>query len=573
MNQLLRDPATAWSAVMIVLLPLVIIGAGEVEERLRQSDSGMRRPVAIARTWVLPLFVVWFVVRAVIGLADNNLVVLVLGSALVVALAATLLTSLKVVVDRLTTGPRPGDRAPIPRLLLVLPRLGVILLSAWLLLSVVWNVDLSAALTALGVTSLVVSFALQDPLSSLASGFLLLSDQPFQPGDWIQFDELEGRVTDVNWRTTRIETRNGDMVVIPNGTLAGANVTNFDQPVHRHRLVVPVQVAYSNSPTNAKDMLLAAAHATPGVLDDPPPAALVVNVDDPLMGYVVHLWIDDYTRAPAITSDFGSLVWYHSHRRNVPLPSPAQDLYLHDGAAAAAADRPVRAEVLAQLRQSALLDQLDDEAVDALADVALPRRYARGEVIVAADADPDLFLLSAGHAALVLRGGQGDTPVVDFAEGDLFGLVDHPAIDGLLPVVVAVDDCDVLAIGPEVAGTVISRNPSLSSALDQMGASRRRRIRHVLRRLDLGAEGVPTSSDLVAPATTAAGSTGAATGFADVAAADAGFTGATSSDAHAGFTGATSTSTGAGTDPDLQGGSADVSAGADPDGTRDRRDR
>lgn len=499
MSEVLRDSATGWSALMIVLLPLVIIGAGEVEERLRQKDSGLRRPVAIARTWVLPLFVVWYVVRAVIGLADTNPVVMVLGSALVLAMAAALLTTLRVVVDRLATAPRPGDRAPIPRLLLALPRLGVILLAAWLLLSGVWNIDLSAALTALGVTSLVVSFALQDPLSSLASGFLLLADQPFQPGDWIQFDELEGRVTDVNWRTTRIETRNGDLVVVPNGTLAGANVTNFDQPVQRHRLVVPVQVAYSNSPTNAKDMLVAAARATPGVLADPPPVALVVEIDDPLMGYVVHLWIDDYTRAPAITSDFGSLVWYHSHRRGVPLPSPAQDLYIHDAVAAAAADRPVRADVLAQLRQSPLIDQLDDDTVDSLADVAVPRRYARGEVIVGGGGDPDLYLLATGQAALVLRGGDDDVRVADYAEGDLFGLVDHPAIEGLLPVVVAIRDCDVLGIGADVAGTVISRNPSLSSALDQVGASRRRRIRHVLRRIAANGGGAPTAAAPVTP--------------------------------------------------------------------------
>jgi len=481
MTEVLRDPATGWSALMIVLLPLVIIGAGEVEERLRQRDSGLRRPVGILRTWVLPLFVAWYVARAVFGLPDDNLVVIVLGSALVVALAAAALAIFAVLVDRLAA-PRREGRAPIPQLLLMLPRLAVVLVAAWLLLAGVWNVDLSAALTALGVTSLVVSFALQDPLSSLASGFLLLSDQPFQPGDWVAFEEMEGRVTDVNWRTTRIETRNGDLVVIPNGTLANANLTNFDRPVHRHRLVVPVQVAYSNSPTNAKEMLLAAARATPGVLEDPPPIAMVVQVDDPLMGYDVAMWIDDYALAPIVTSDFGSLVWYHSHRRGVPLPSPAQDLYLWDGPDAAVADVPERTEVLEWLRESPLLVQLDEDALDALADAGVVRRYARGELIVASGGDADLFLLHRGHAALVLRSEDGDSPVMDYGVGDLFGLGEQPAVDGVRPVVVAVDDCDVFAMSAADAGTVISRTPSLSGALDQLSASRHRRVQHVLRR-------------------------------------------------------------------------------------------
>ncbi len=483
MSEVLRDPATGWSALMIILLPLVIIGAGEVEERLRQRDSLLRHAVAISRTWVLPLFVVWFVVRAVFGLGDGDPLVVALGTGLVVAVGAVVLTTVGVLVERLATAPRRGGRAPIPRLLLALPRLGVVLVTAWLLLSGVWNIDLSAALTALGVTSLVVSFALQDPLSALASGFLLLSDQPFQPGDWIEFDDLEGRVHDVNWRTTRIETRNGDLVVVPNGTLAGANVTNHDRPAQLHRLVIPVQVAFSNPPTNAKEMLVAAARATPGVRADPPPAALVVQIDDPLMGYVVHLWIDDYTRAPTIASDFGSLVWYHSHRHEVPLPSPAQDLYLHDGEQAATADRVDRVDLLARLRRSPMLAPLDGDVVDALADAARARRYARGEMIVATGPDPDLCLLHRGRAALVLHDDAGgDEPVVDLVEGDLFGLVDHPVVDGLRPAVVAVDDCEVVAITADVAGPVISRTPQLADGLDQVVAARQRRILHALRR-------------------------------------------------------------------------------------------
>jgi small-conductance mechanosensitive channel len=493
-TELINDPSTAWAAVLILLLPVVIIGAGEVEEQLRQQDSPLQRPVGILRTWVVPLFVAWIVTRTLFGLGDDNPVVIVLGSGLVVAIAAAVLTTLAIILEAISSRPRaPGKRA-VPRLLLAMPRVLVLLTAGWLLLSGVWNIDLSAALTALGVTSLVVSFALQDPLSSLASGFLLVADQPFQPGDWIQIDDVEGRVTDVNWRTTRIETRNGDLLVVPNGTLANANVVNLDQPTRLHRVVVPVQVAYSNSPTRAKDMLVAAARATPGVVADPPPVAQVVQIDDPLMGYVVHLWIDDYARAPAVTSDFGSLVWYFSHRHGVPLPSPAQDLYLYDGAQVALDERVGRGELLQRLRRAPLLDELDDDDLDVLADAAEPRRYARGEVITAEGDDRDIHVLSEGHAALVLRGdrragldaaqesSREDLVVLDVGSGDIFVPLDPPNTGGLLPVLVAVEDCDVVSIAEAAASQVISRRPNVAAAIDQLGASRRRRIAHALRR-------------------------------------------------------------------------------------------
>ena len=54
MSELFRDPDAGWAAVLVVLVPLVVIGIGEVEERLRQRDSALRRPVTITRTWVVP---------------------------------------------------------------------------------------------------------------------------------------------------------------------------------------------------------------------------------------------------------------------------------------------------------------------------------------------------------------------------------------------------------------------------------------------------------------------------------------------------------------------------------------
>ncbi len=60
-------------------------------------------------------------------------------------------------------------------------------------------------------------------------------------------------------------------------------------------------------------------------------------------------------------SDFGSLVWYHSNRFGVPLPSPAQDLDLWDGPHTAAEGVPDHARLLRAVRTSPLLDDLPIE--------------------------------------------------------------------------------------------------------------------------------------------------------------------------------------------------------------------
>ncbi|MEQ8440083.1 MAG: mechanosensitive ion channel family protein [Ilumatobacter fluminis] len=483
MSDIFRDPDAGYAAVLVILLPVVIIGIGELEERLRQRDSPLRGPVGIVRTWVLPLFAVWALMSVLFPAGDADVVISLVATALVAAGGAAALAALAIVIERIRTRPREGRRS-VPRLLLAFPRIIVILTILWLIIAGVWNVDLSAALTALGVTSLVVSFALQDTLGGIASGFTLLADQPFQPGDWIEADGVEGQVIDTNWRSTRIQTRDGDLVVVPNGKLAGATITNFDEPARLHRVVVPVQVAYVNSPTDAKEMLLAAARSTPGVLAEPPPNAVVVQIDDPLMGYEVHLWIDDYSIRPRVSSDFGSLVWYHSHRRGVPLPSPAQDLYLWDGERTAADERRDHASILRGLRASTLFEQLSDDELDQLAAGVEAARFARGETVLGPD-DDGLVLLEHGAAQLELHlDTQNSVSVLDLSDGDVVSPIGRSETRGHELVMKAIDDCDVLVIPSSSAGGVISRSPALNGALDQLTTGRRRRVQRVLRRVD-----------------------------------------------------------------------------------------
>jgi small-conductance mechanosensitive channel/CRP-like cAMP-binding protein len=476
------DDSLFWAIVVIVVVPLAVLGAAEFDERLRQRDSPVRSAMSIVRTWALPAFAVWAVLRPVLGRSEGSFSVQLAATALFVALGAATLRLLKFVTATISSRKREAGHGPVPQLLLAVPRITVISVLVWVLLTNVWGVDLSGLLAALGVTSLVVSFALQDTLSGLASGFLLLSDQPFQPGEWISTGEIEGLVVDINWRTTRIRTRNGDMVVVPNSQLAGDNIVNYSAPEPLHRIVVPIQVAYSNPPTLAKEMLLAAARETAGVLTEPPPFVRVVTIDDPLMGYEVDLWVSDFAAVPRILSDFGSLVWYQSHRLGVPLPSPAQDLFLHDAAAEAEAAKPKPAAIRAGLRQSPLLGLLEDADIDRLIPASQLARFATGELMVESSSSArDLMLLIDGRANLVLiEAGVADAIVGDIAHGETVGMLESPRGEERMLAVRAVTDCDVLIIGAIAASDITSRNADLAAAFNRQRAIRARRVDRLL---------------------------------------------------------------------------------------------
>jgi small-conductance mechanosensitive channel len=465
-----------WALVIILVVPAAVIAASELEERLRQRESPLRRPVATLRTWALPLYAVWAILVPVLDRDRDAPGVTVVASALVIAITVSLLQLLGVVVDGIRTRPRRSGRGPIPQLLLALPRIALLLAAASLLIGGVWDVDLSKALTALGVTSLVVSFALQDTLSGLASGFLLISDQPFQPGDWIRVDDTEGMVIDLNWRTTRVKTRDGDLVVVPNSELANARIVNYSTPAPLHRVVYTVQVAFQNPPTVAKNMLLDAARSTTGVLDDPAPQVLVVKTDDPLMEYEVQMWVADYSVVPRVKSDFGSLVWYQSYRQGVPLPSPAQDLFLHP--AEAAPPPPGPDEVRAGLLSSPLFALLGDDETEQLIGGSRLVRYAAGELMTTSGQDDrDLMVIADGEAMLVLiEPGEAERQIGDVGVGETIGVFEGSRLEGRVFAARAITDCEAVVIDATVAGQVASRNVALATALNRLATMRERRV-------------------------------------------------------------------------------------------------
>lgn len=478
MTAILGDPIAIWAAVLIVLLPVLIIAAGELQERLRQRESPLESVVATIRNWVLPLGALWMLVVLVFDADTGAFLVRVIATGVLVALASAALQAIAYVVGLIRArSEAPGGRS-VPQLLLLMPRLLVFLFAGWVIVGFVWDVDITGLFAALGVTSLIISLALQPTLSGIASGLLLVGDRPFEPGDWIRAEDLEGQVVDLGWRTSKVRNRDGDIVIIPNSKLSDAVLHNYAEPNNLHRVVVPVQVAFANPPTAAMEMLLAAARATPGVLDDPAPSVRVVQIDDPLMGYEADLWIDDFAIAPRVFSDFGSLVWYQSHRMGVPLPSPAYDLYHHDPVQEAADGEIGPDERADRIRSVPFLAELDEDDIAALAATATIDRYRRGEdLIPEAGAAGRVHVLWEGHASLLDTDRPG--AIVDLKPGDLFGLVGRASRDASSLRTVADTDCVVIVLDADTVGVVASRNPELTEALRTVATNRLRRLTDV----------------------------------------------------------------------------------------------
>jgi CRP-like cAMP-binding protein len=207
-----------------------------------------------------------------------------------------------------------------------------------------------------------------------------------------------------------------------------------------------------------------------------------VVADDPLMSYEVDMWVDDYSIVPRVRSDFNSLVWYQSHRLGVPLPSPAQDLYLHDAQAEAEAARPDASTIRAGLLRSPLLSMLDDADIDRLVAASRKVRFAAGELMVeSAGATRDLLVVVEGRGRMILLDPDGQESIVgDLDVGDSVGVLEGPRGSDRVLAVRAVTDCEVMVIEANAASDVTSRNAELAAAFNRLRQIRSRRLERLL---------------------------------------------------------------------------------------------
>lgn len=86
--------------------------------------------------------------------------------------------------------------------------------------------DLGGLAAGLGISSVVIALAAQDIAKSFLAGISIISDRPFEIGDYILVDSFAGTVEDITFRTTRIRDAENQVIILPNSMLASANITN-----------------------------------------------------------------------------------------------------------------------------------------------------------------------------------------------------------------------------------------------------------------------------------------------------------------------------------------------------------
>ena len=427
LDDLLAEPWLPWAVGLTVGFPLLTVLLAEIGERLGGRHAAAGPLVAGLRRVVLPLLAAHLFLTRLLGFAGDHLAVRVTYTALLVGVLYAGLFLADAVL--FSTAERGSWRSRVPKLFLDLSRAFLILLGTGLIASVVWGADLGGFLAALGVGSIVLGLALQDTLGNLMSGIAILFERPFSVGSWVRVDgdaAIEGRVLEMNWRSVRLLTRENDLLVVPNLSLAGSTLRVFDKPRSLHLERIAVGFSYSDPPGRVREVLLGLARDVAAVLDDPAPEVFTLSYDDSSIGYELRVWTDDYAAVPRLRDAVLARVWYAARRGGLTIPFPLRTVLNYDGPAVDAAERPPVTAAL--LRTATAFATLGEATLDELAAHARTQRFAAGESVTAAgDECRTLYLVLEGTAELYLPptdGEAADAPgriVGRLTRGDFFG--------------------------------------------------------------------------------------------------------------------------------------------------------
>lgn len=183
----------------------------------------------------------------------------------------------------------------------------------------------------LGISGVAIGFAFRDILQNFLSGILILLTEPFQIDDQIIFKNFEGTVENIETRATTIRTYDGRRIVVPNSELFTNSVTVNTAFEHR-RLEYDIGIGYGDDIDEAKRLILAAMNETEGVLREPAPDAIVIDLAASSINIRARWWVKPPRRADEL--DLRDRVLTAIQKKltanGIDLPFPTQQILFHD---------------------------------------------------------------------------------------------------------------------------------------------------------------------------------------------------------------------------------------------------
>ncbi len=457
-----RESSTWWLIALAVGVPLLLVVLTEILGALARKGSPAAAPVRLVRNWVVPIGALLGLLIYAIRSPAEQVWVRVVATIFGFLLILLILSAFNVAVF---ANAKPGSwQERIPTIFIEIVRLLLVVVGLAILFSWVWGADVGGLIAALGVGSIVIGLALQNAIGGIVSGLLLLFEQPFKIGDYLDAAGARGRVVEVNWRAVHIDSGNG-IEIIPNSTLAGATFTNLSQPPGAYSVSTTVKFTTDDPPQEVMALLTEVADSLPMRVHGERASAEYAGAAT----YNVSLPIEAPSDSSRALSLYLSWLWYAARRRGFALDGDSTDPI---------AEPAVLEAVVSSLAPTLHLRPEDREAVLSSSRLL---RFGAGEAVLPTGVLPsEVFVIASGRAAMSI---EVDDAQLQFAVIDQGEFIGQTALtrEVTRTTTTALDVLTVLAVPLETIDALVRARPALAT---EIGASLELRRTQALQTLE-----------------------------------------------------------------------------------------
>lgn len=244
---------------------------------------------------------------------------------LIVAVAQLIIWFLRVVLGRVfrKTNLEEGKQFMILRLLRTL----IYTISFVVSLETI-GVDLTLLWASSAALLVGVGIGLQNFFNDVISGFVLLFEGGVRVGDELEVEGMLVRVERIDLRSTRVITRYGNLIVMPNGLISGQTVRNYSQGDTASMIEVKVGVAYGSDVKAVDRILVECANKESNVIRRKETAVIFQNFGDSSLEFSVFFWVDQPWLRRIISSNIRFRIDEAFRDEGIRIPFPQRDIHV-----------------------------------------------------------------------------------------------------------------------------------------------------------------------------------------------------------------------------------------------------
>nr|CRH04889.1 Membrane protein of unknown function [Candidatus Magnetococcus massalia] len=356
----------------------------------------------------------------------------------------------------------------------------ILLITIFGIIGFVFDRPVTSLLATSGVVAMIIGLAIQMNISHIFSGLAMNLERPFRNGDMVRIgNNPVGRILDLGWRTTRIQTGANSVICIPNHVVGSSTIENFTHPNSMIFQFWDVYVDQEQDPERVSKLITDAALSASVVegLSVDNIGVAYQGVDARGNGFKLFYSINDYSKRYHQKEQIWRNIRRHLNHAGIGLLTETKHLLTET------APTMYHGSTEVLLKENNILSLLPEALRKMLAERLEAKKYLAGDLVLkSGETGSSMYLIQEGAVRVSLESEEreGDTKVTHLGIGQFFGEMSLLTGEPRSATVHALTESSLLEIRKEDIFDALHSHPELQKAMGELLAERRLENQNIL---------------------------------------------------------------------------------------------